>query len=399
MTAARPLRVCYFGTYSVGEGYPVNRVLIEGLRRAGVSVWECRAGLWDDPADPGSSKWQAPRGALGRLGLAVRWAGAWGRLIARWLIGPPTDVVIVGYLGQVDLLLARALTRWPRRPVVLNALFSVYDTVVNDRRLLAPGSFLARLVRRLDRWSCRAADLVLLDTEAHIGYFSSEFGLPRDRFRRVFVGSDRAPAPPPRRAPGEPCRVLFVGTFIPLHGVDAIVAAAERLRAAEPRIDLRLIGRGQGFAAAAREIERLGLSRVELIGRWMGGSELADAFADADVCLGIFGATAKAQRVIPSKVFDALAAARPVVTADTPAARELLTHGVDAWLCPADDPGALAEALLALARDPALRARLAAGARRTFETRCSPEVIGREARAILEELVSPREPRFTGSAL
>ncbi len=387
MTASRPLRVCYFGTYSTGEGYPVNRVLIEGLRRAGASVWECRVGLWDDPAS-GSSKWRAPRGALGRLALAVRWLGAWGGLIARWLSGPPTDVVIVGYLGQVDLFLARALARAPRRPVVLNALFSVYDTVVNDRRLLAPRSPLARLLRRLDRWSCRAADLVFLDTEAHIGYFSSEFGLPRNRFRRVFVGSDRAPAPLPRRAPDEPCRVLFVGTFIPLHGVDTIVAAAERLKAAEPRIDLRLIGQGQGFTAAARDVERLGLSRVELIGRWMGGAELADAFAVADVCLGIFGATAKAQRVIPSKVFDALAAARPVVTADTPAARELLTHGVDAWLCPAADPGALAEALLALARDPALRARLASNARRTFETRCSPDVIGKDARSAIEQLIA-----------
>jgi glycosyltransferase involved in cell wall biosynthesis len=394
MTTSRPLRVCYFGTYSVGEGYPVNRVLIEGLRRAGVSVWECRAGLWDDPGDAGSSKWQAPRGALGRLALAVRWAVAWGRLIARWLSGPPTDVVIVGYLGQVDLFLARALAR---RPVVLNALFSVYDTVVNDRRLLAPRSPLAGLLRRLDRWSCRAADLVFLDTEAHIRYFSSEFGLPPDRFRRVFVGSDRAPAPLPRHAPGEPCRVLFVGTFIPLHGVDTIVAAAERLKEAEPRIDLRLIGRGQGFAAAAREIERLGLSRVELVGRWMGGAELAAAFADADVCLGIFGATEKARRVIPSKVFDALAAARPVVTADTPAARELLTHGVDAWLCPAADPGALAEALLTLARAPALRARLAAGARRTFETRCSPEVIGKDARAALEQLIGISSQRSAHS--
>ena len=77
---SRPLRVCYFGTYSLGEGYPVNRVLIEGLRRAGATVWECRVGLWDVAGDPGASKWNAPRGLTGRLRLAAAWALAWGRL-------------------------------------------------------------------------------------------------------------------------------------------------------------------------------------------------------------------------------------------------------------------------------------------------------------------------------
>lgn len=387
---SRPLRVCYFGTYSLGEGYPVNRVLIEGLRRAGATVWECRVGLWDVAGDPGASKWNAPRGPAGRLRLAAAWALAWGRLAWRWATGPPADVVIVGYLGHVDVLLARLLTR---RPVVLNALFSLHDTLVDDRRLVAPGSALARAIRGLDRLACRAADLVFLDTRAHIDYFVSEFGLPPERFRRVFVGSDRASAAASARPPTAPCRALFVGTFVPLHGAGTIVAAAERLRGAEPPIEVRLIGRGQEFEATAEAVARLNLTRVELVGRWVGREELARELADADVCLGVFGGSEKARRVIPSKVFDALAAGKPVITADTPAARELLTHGEDAWLCPPEDPDALAAGLLALARDPALRARLAAGARRTFAARCAPEAIGREARAILEGLVSSRRPR------
>jgi glycosyltransferase involved in cell wall biosynthesis len=377
---ATALRVCYFGTYSAGAGYPVNRVLIEGLRRAGAVVWECRAGIADDADE----RWKSARGLAASARMVWRLALAWPRLIARWMSGPPTDVVIVGYLGHVDVLLARMLTR---RPVVLNALLSLHDTVVQDRQLLSERSLAARLLRALDRLACRTADLVLLDTTAHIAYFRERFGLDRAKFHRVPVGSDRVPRPVSVKPVGSPVRVLFVGTFIPLHGAHTIVDAAKLLEQGGTDVRFRMIGRGQEFAAVAERVKRDGLTRVELVDRWIDGASYDRELAEADICLGIFGATDKARRVIPSKVYDALAAARPVITADTPAARELLSHGVDAWLCPPDDPAALAEAIDTLATDPAMRARLAEGARRTHETHCSPEAIGRDVVTRLKALV------------
>ncbi|HET8760893.1 MAG TPA: glycosyltransferase family 4 protein [Nitrospiria bacterium] len=377
--------MCYFGTYSAGAGYPVNRVLIEGLRRAGATVWECRAGAADD----GEERWKSAQGPLAWLRGAGRMAVAWIRLVARWISGPPTDVVIVGYLGHLDVFLARLLTR---RPVALNALLSLHDTVVRDRGLASERSLAARLLRGIDRSACRAADLVLLDTNAHIAYFREQFGLDHARFLRVPVGSDRSGRPAAIGPSGASVRVLFVGTFIPLHGVRTIVAAAQRVEQRGLDIRFRLIGRGQEFAGAAELVGREGLTRVELVDRWINGDAYERELAAADICLGIFGATDKARRVIPSKVYDALAAGRPLITADTPAARELLTHGVDAWLCPPDDPAALADALATLAGDRALRARLAEGARRTYEARCSPDAIGRDVLVALERLVRSSSP-------
>jgi glycosyltransferase involved in cell wall biosynthesis len=73
--------------------------------------------------------------------------------------------------------------------------------------------------------------------------------------------------------------------------------------------------------------------------------------------------------VIPNKVFQGLACCRPVITADTQAARELLSHGMDALLVPAGDPEALAAAVRRIAGDPRLSRRIADAGRATYETR------------------------------
>ena len=94
--------------------------------------------------------------------------------------------------------------------------------------------------------------------------------------------------------------------------------------------------------------------------------------------------------MIPNKVFQALACARPVVTADTPAARELLTDGADAMLVPAGDPHALAEAVRRVAADDALAQRVARAGRETFEARASEDVLGARWRSLLERAAASR---------
>jgi glycosyltransferase involved in cell wall biosynthesis len=103
--------------------------------------------------------------------------------------------------------------------------------------------------------------------------------------------------------------------------------------------------------------------------------------------LGIFGTSAKAARVIPNKAYQALACGTPLVTADTPAARELLSDGESALLVPPGDPEALAAAVRRLAADPELGARLSRGGRETYERQASEEVLGRRWRGLLERLV------------
>jgi glycosyltransferase involved in cell wall biosynthesis len=143
-----------------------------------------------------------------------------------------------------------------------------------------------------------------------------------------------------------------------------------------------LIGEGQLSRRLRELVSGAELDNVELAGTlppW----ELRDRVVRSDVCLGVFGTSGKASRVVPNKVYDALAAGRPVVTQDSPAARELLTDGGDALLVPAGDAGALAAALRRLL-DGGERARLGLGALELYRRRCNPEAAAAALLAGLE---------------
>ena len=109
--------------------------------------------------------------------------------------------------------------------------------------------------------------------------------------------------------------------------------------------------------------------------------------AASHACLGIFGTSGKAQRVIPNKVFDALAAARAVITGDTPAAREVLTHEDTAWLCAPGDPRALADSILALRAAPEARAQIARRGHELFQQKFCIDAIAADLAPIVLEVL------------
>lgn len=90
----------------------------------------------------------------------------------------------------------------------------------------------------------------------------------------------------------------------------------------------------------------------------------------------------------PIVLLDAMAMGKAVVTTDAGGSRDYVRDGVDAVVVPPGDPGALAEALLRLDRDPSLRARLGAAARREIRRRCAVETFWRR---LIDLSAPPRE--------
>ncbi|MCO5178134.1 MAG: glycosyltransferase [Thermomicrobiales bacterium] len=363
-------RICYAGTYE--RDYPRNRIVIDALREAGVRVEEMHAPVLELWRDKSALRW------VGLLMLPIRMLAAYLWLIPQ-VIGHlrKSDALMIGYVGQGDMLVLGPLARLCRRPVIFNPLVTLTDTIVEDRGRFAVGSLPARIIALIDRLALRLATVVLADTDENAAYMSERFGVPTTRIVVVPVGADESVFFPAasQRTHASQLDVLFVGKFIPLHGVETIIRAAALLeqRGVDARIEL--VGTGQTYSAARVLAARLSVRNIVWT-NWIPFEHLGARLRAADVVLGVFDGGAKAARVVPNKVYQSTACGVATITRRCAAVERYLPDDKDAVLIPPDDPDALAAAIARL-QDADARARIAAGGRSAFEAHASLAAISR----------------------
>lgn len=105
---------------------------------------------------------------------------------------------------------------------------------------------------------------------------------------------------------------------------------------------------------------------------WIHFDEHVVRMRKADIVLGIFGVTRKTQMVIPNKVYEGLAVGKPVITADTPAIRELLADRENVLLCEAGDPHGLADKIRELRDNLLLREQIGKRGHEFFRSELTP---------------------------
>lgn len=319
---------------------PRYQLLRHGLTACGAEVIECRADVWRGADDKTQHRHLAHK--------LLMLIGSYPALIWKYLRLPRHDCVVVSHPGLVDILILTIFARARRIPLIWDQFLPVYDTLVRDRRLIRPGGLPARALWCLEWLALRLADKVFLDTRTYARRIERDFGLPRGRIGAVPVGAEAQFFTSSHPKPSEGAlKVLFYGQFIPLHGVDHIIAAARRL--SNESIDWLLIGSGQESSRIRSELSEAPLPRLSWIDR-VDYADLIRYLRDADVCLGIFGTSEKAASVVPNKVYQALAAGCPLITRDSPAIRELIEHSPPHMtLVPPGDPEALATAVVDVA--------------------------------------------------
>ncbi|MEM9501346.1 MAG: glycosyltransferase [Pseudomonadota bacterium] len=333
-------KIIAFGAYDLRK--PRVRLLLDAIRRAGALEREIHIAGWNKVAQTNVPS------KLAFLGVLLRMAFAYPGALWRLIRSPRHATILLPYPGIVEIFLIAPLAWVMRRTLVLDAFLPIYDTIVIDRGLAKPGGLIAAMIWRFERLALRLADIVLVDTDSHGEYFACEFGIDSARFHTVLVGAEEQFFSQSAHGSvddllgpedGRPI-VLFYGQLIPLHGVPTILEAAKIYDGPEAR--WVVIGLGQLEPLLREATAEPESSPVEWI-EWVEYERLPAVIARADVCLGVFGASDKAARVIPNKLFQQLAVGKPVITRESPAVDGLAARFPNILrTVPANDPRALA---------------------------------------------------------
>lgn len=338
----RNKKIVLWGTYDTGK--PRIRILREGVRICGYDLIECHENIWEGIEDKSQIS-----GKRKILSLFFRLMMSYPKLIWRYLKTPPHELVLVSYPGLLDIFVICFFSWLRKSPIAWDMFMSLYNTVVEDRRIIPRRHPVAKLIWGSEWLALRIARFVFLDTQTHARRIEKIFSLPEKKCGAVWVGVEKEKFqnnpqknPMPSTSHGA-LKVLFYGQFIPLHGIEYIVEAARLLQDAE--IDWLLIGKGQESVRIKQMISEDPLPRLRWV-EWVEYEDLIAWIQTADLCLGIFGTSEKAASVIPNKVFQIVTSGKPLITRDSQAIRELFetaSHWVK--IIPPGDAKALAEAV------------------------------------------------------
>jgi glycosyltransferase involved in cell wall biosynthesis len=159
-----------------------------------------------------------------------------------------------------------------------------------------------------------------------------------------------AHAPAPRA--GAPLRLLFFGRILAYKGLDRLLAARAMLAAAGTPTELTIAGQGDLSPHAGA------LADARVINRWIGEDEIAAIFSAHDVLVQPYGEASQS-----GVIAVACAAGMPAVVTPVGGLVEQVQHERSGLVAEAVSAEAIAAAIGRLAHDPALVARLGAGAR------------------------------------
>jgi glycosyltransferase involved in cell wall biosynthesis len=176
--------------------------------------------------------------------------------------------------------------------------------------------------------------------------------------------------------------VLYCGAHGISHGLTRILDVAARLRP-DPRIHFLFVGEGaekEALVARARELDLPNVS----FGPGVSREKVPALYRSADVCLVPLRAVGLFRSFVPSKMFEILACARPILASLEGEAAEILEASGAAIVVPPEDVDRICDAVTRLAADPSLRAALAARGRPFVAAHYDRNVLAERYLTVLE---------------
>jgi|SRR3989344_1487785 len=340
------MKICYFGIYTPDFGR--NNVYLSGLKANGIEVVECR-----DTSPHILKYWRL-----------------WQKHEA---IKNQYDVMIVGYPGHLVVPIAKLISR---KKVVFDALCTLYEGEMISRGKYRFNFIMRGWLLLVDWLAVRCADQILVETNAQKDFFVKRFSLNSNKVARIFTGVEDDFLYDPLIKKRSKFTAVFRGQLLPEAGVRHIIMAAKILENED--IDFLLIGNGRLERDIQSIINKLHPKNLTRISSYLNREELIKKMQECHVSLGQFEQHERLKRTIPHKAFESFALRLPYITGDTPAIREIVGDGENAFLVPLADPEALALKILFLSKHKEVLEQVADKAFQYSKNNLSPKRLAEE---------------------
>jgi glycosyltransferase involved in cell wall biosynthesis len=149
----------------------------------------------------------------------------------------------------------------------------------------------------------------------------------------------------------------YVGTIGMAHGLGTLITAAGLLRVSAPEVRILIVGDGAELPGLRDLASRQGLTNVMFTGL-VPREKVPGILAASDIALVTLKPSDVFKTVLPSKMFEAMAAARPIVLGVEGEAQSVLDRAGAGIAVQPGDAAAMAAAIVRLAADPQERARM-----------------------------------------
>jgi len=246
----------------------------------------------------------------------------------------------------------------------------------------------------LERFLYRHADQVVVNSPGYVAHVS---GRGAQRVELVPNGADPQMFDPADRGTGFRSANRLGGKFVVLyagaHGMSndlgVALEAAKILQDVLVRSEVMVIflGDGKEKPALQKQAAEMGLSNVLFLPP-IPKAEMATALAGADACLAILKPIEEYKTTYPNKVFDYMAAGRPVVLAIDGVIRQVVESAHCGVFSQPGDPAALAQAIRQLAADRAASRQMGLAGHAYLEQHFSRSAVAEKLAGIMEALLS-----------
>jgi len=284
----------------------------------------------------------------------------------------PTAWLLARLKGVPFLLEVRDL--WPAFAVAVGVLTN---------------KFLIRLSEWLERFLYRHADQVVVNSPGYLGHVEA-----RGAHKVTLVPNGADPDMFDPTATGEHFRkkfgleenfvVLYAGAHGMSNDLDVVLDSAEFLRD-EPSVRIVLLGSGKEKSRLRAQADQRQLDNLMFLPP-VPKLEMPATLAGADACLAILKPIVMYKTTYPNKVFDYMAAGRPVILAIDGVIREVVEDAQAGMFVPPGDPLALANAIRKLANNPQKCRTMGINGRRLIESQFSRDIFADKFALILDEM-------------